>query len=256
MTASAPLSPQAQAQARAALARRALPLLDLTDLSDTSTAAAVEDLCGKARASGVAAVCVWPDFVAGSVRALRGSGVRVATVINFPAGGEDIERMVADTRATLADGADEIDLVLPYRALIRGEAESARAMVAAVREACAGRLLKVILETGELDDTALIAQASRLSLEAGADFIKTSTGKTPVSATLPAAETMLAALRAHSARPAGLKVSGGLRRVEDAGAYLALADRIMGPDWVSPSTFRIGASALHAELVRALDAAR
>lgn len=255
MTASAPLSPQDEAQARAALARRALPLLDLTDLSDTSTAAAVEDLCGKARASGVAAVCVWPDFVAGSVRALRGSGVQVATVINFPEGGEDIERMVADTGATLADGADEIDLVLPYRALMRGEAESARAMVAAVREACAGRLLKVILETGELDDPALIAQASRLSLDAGADFIKTSTGKTPVSATLPAAETMLAAIRAHGDRPAGLKVSGGLRRVEDAGAYLALADRIMGPDWVSPSTFRIGASALHAELVRALDAA-
>lgn len=254
MTASAPLSLQDEAQARAALARRALPLLDLTDLSDTSTAA-VEDLCGKARTSGVAAVCVWPDFVAGSVRALRGSGVRVATVINFPAGGEDIERAVADSRATLADGADEIDLVLPYRALIRGEAESARAMVAAVREACPGRLLKVILETGELEDPALIAQASRLSLDAGADFIKTSTGKTPVSATLPAAETMLAALRAHGARPVGLKVSGGLRRVEDAGAYLALADRIMGPDWVSPSTFRIGASALHAEIVRALEAA-
>lgn len=255
MTASAPLSPQDQAQARAALARRALPLLDLTDLSDTSTAAAVENLCGKARASGVAAVCVWPDFVAGSVRALRGSGVRVATVINFPEGGEDIERMVADTHATLADGADEIDLVLPYRALMRGEAESARAMVAAVHGACVGRLLKVILETGELDDPALIAQASRLSLDAGADFIKTSTGKSPVSATLPAAETMLAAIRAHGDRPAGLKVSGGLRRVEDAGAYLALADRIMGPDWVSPSTFRIGASALHAELVHALDAA-
>ncbi|GAA0244487.1 Deoxyribose-phosphate aldolase [Methylorubrum aminovorans] len=255
MTASAPLSPQAQTLARAALARRALPLLDLTDLSDTSTAAAVEDLCGKARASGVAAVCVWPDFVAGSVRALRGSGVRVATVINFPEGGEDIERMVADTRATLADGADEIDLVLPYRALMRGEAESARAMVAAVRDACVGRLLKVILETGELDDPALIAQASRLSLDAGADFIKTSTGKTPVSATLPAAETMLAAIRAHGARPAGLKVSGGLRRIEDAGAYLALADRVMGPDWVGPSTFRIGASALHAELVRSVEAA-
>ena len=255
MTASAPLSPQAQSQAMAALARRTLPLLDLTDLSDACTTAAVEELCEKARASGVAAVCVWPRFVADSVRGLRGSGVRVATVVNFPEGREDIERMVADTRATLADGADEIDLVLPYRALIRGEAESARAMVAAVREACSGRLLKVILETGELDDTALIAQASRLSLDAGADFIKTSTGKTPVSATLPAAETMLAALRAHGARPAGLKVSGGLRRIEDAGAYLALADRVMGPDWVSPSTFRIGASALHAELVRALDAA-
>ncbi|GJE69516.1 deoxyribose-phosphate aldolase [Methylorubrum podarium] len=252
MTASAPLPPQDAAR----VARRALPLLDLTDLSETSSAAAVEALCETARASGVAAICVWPDFVAGSARTLRGSGVRVATVINFPEGGDDAARAVADTRATLADGADEIDLVLPYRALMRGDAEGARGMVAAVRAACPDRLLKVILETGELEDPDLIARASRLSLEAGADFIKTSTGKTPVSATLPAAEIMLEAIRARDGRPAGLKVSGGLRRVEDASAYLALADRVMGPDWVSPTTFRIGASALHAELVRALEAAR
>lgn len=256
MTASAPLPPQDAARVRADLARRALPLLDLTDLSDACTAAAVEDLCGKARASGVAAVCVWPRFVTDAVRELRASGVRVATVVNFPEGGEAVERTVAETRATLADGADEIDLVLPYRALKRGDAESARTMVEAVRAACGGRLLKVILETGELEDPDLIAQASRLSLEAGADFIKTSTGKTAVSATLPAAEIMLDAIREHSDRPAGLKVSGGLRRVEDAAAYLALADRMMGPDWASPNTFRIGASALHAELVRAEEAAQ
>jgi len=252
MTASAPLPPQDAAR----VARRALPLLDLTDLSDACTAASIEDLCGKARASGVAAVCVWPRLVADSVRALRASGVRVATVVNFPEGGEAVARTVAETQATLADGADEIDLVLPYRALMRGDVESARAMVEAVRAACAGRLLKVILETGELEDPDLIAQASRLSLEAGADFIKTSTGKTAVSATLPAAEIMLGAIRARGGRAVGLKVSGGLRRVEDAAAYLALADRIMGPDWVSPTTFRIGASALHAELVRAGEAAR
>ncbi|MBK3405831.1 deoxyribose-phosphate aldolase [Methylorubrum populi] len=251
MTATPPLSPQDAA----GVARRALPLLDLTDLSDAPTATAAEDLCGRARASGVAAVCVWPDFVAGCVRALCGSGVRVATVINFPQGGDDVARAVAETRATLADGADEIDLVLPYRALMRGDADGARAMVAAVRDVCPGRLLKVILETGELEEPALISRASRLSLEAGADFIKTSTGKTPLSATLPAAEIMLEAIRAGAGRPAGLKVSGGLRRVEDASAYLALADRVMGPDWASPGTFRIGASALHAELVRALEAA-
>ena len=252
MTASAPLPPQDAAR----VARRALPLLDLTDLGDACTAASIEDLCGRARSSGVAAVCVWPHFVAASVRALRASGVRVATVINFPEGSEAVARTVAETQATLADGADEIDLVLPYRALMRGDVESARAMVEAVRAACAGRLLKVILETGELEDPDLIAQAGRLSLEAGADFIKTSTGKTAVSATLPAAEIMLGAIRARGGRAVGLKVSGGLRRVEDAAAYLALADRIMGPDWVSPTTFRIGASALHAELVRAGEAPR
>lgn len=251
MTAPAPLPPQDAAR----VARRALPLLDLTDLSDACTAADVAELCGKARASGVAAVCVWPRFVADSVRALEGSGVRVATVINFPEGSEDAERAVADTSASLADGADEIDLVLPYPALMRGDAEAARRMVAAVRAACAGRLLKVILETGRLEAPDLIARASRLSLDAGADFIKTSTGKTPVSATPAAAESMLNVIRARGDRSAGLKVSGGLRRVEDAGAYLALADRIMGTDWASPNTFRIGASALHADLVRALEAA-
>ncbi|MEZ0253236.1 MAG: deoxyribose-phosphate aldolase [Methylobacteriaceae bacterium] len=257
MTASAPLPPQDAARVRADLARRALPLLDLTDLSDACTTAAVEELCEKARASGVAAVCVWPRFVADSVRGLRGSGVRVATVVNFPEGGEAVARTIAETQATLADSADEIDLVLPYRALMRGDAESAGTMVEAVRAACGGRLLKVILETGELEDADLIAQASRLSLEAGADFIKTSTGKTAVSATLPAAEIMLDAIRARGGgRAVGLKVSGGLRRVEDAAAYLALADRMMGPDWASPDTFRIGASALHAELVRAEEAAR
>lgn len=253
MMAANPLS----SQDAAGLARRALPLLDLTDLSETCTEAAVADLCGKARASAVAAICVWPRFVAQAAGVLAGSGVRIATVVNFPEGGEDREGTVEETRATLAEGADEIDLVLPYRALMRGDAEAAHAMVHAVRESCGGSLLKVILETGQLEEPDLIARASRLALEAGADFIKTSTGKTPVSATLPAAEIMLRAIRDHRGhRPAGLKVSGGLRRVEDAAAYLALADRIMGPDWIGPHSFRIGASALHADLVRVLEAGR
>ena len=253
MMAANPLS----TQEAAGIARRALPLLDLTDLSETCTEEAVADLCGKARASAVAAVCVWPRFVAQAARALAGSGVRIATVVNFPEGGEDQEGTVEETRATLAEGADEIDLVLPYHALMRGDAEAARAMVHAVRAACGDSLLKVILETGQLEQPDLIARASHLAVEAGADFIKTSTGKTPVSATLPAAETMLRAIRdRRGGRPAGLKVSGGLRRVEDAAAYLALADRIMGPDWVGPHSFRIGASALHADLVRVLEAGR
>lgn len=246
MTAPAPLPPQDAAL----VARRALPLLDLTDLSDACTAAAVAELCGKARASGVAAVCVWPRFVADSVRALEGSGVRVATVINFPEGGEDAERAVADTSASLADGADEIDLVLPYGALLRGEAAIARDMVEAVRDTCGSATLKVILETGELADPGRIREAGRIALEAGADFLKTSTGKSPVSATPEAAEAMLAEIRGGG-RPAGLKVSGGLRSVADAATYLDLADRLMGPGWVSPRTFRLGASSLFETLMRA-----
>ncbi|KQP33764.1 2-deoxyribose-5-phosphate aldolase [Methylobacterium sp. Leaf104] len=237
----------------ASIARRALPLLDLTDLGESCSESAIDTLCRDARASVVAAVCVWPHYVSRAARLLTGSPVRVATVINFPAGGDDIERAVEDTTEALADGAHEIDLVLPYRSFLAGKTGPSEAMLAAVRDVCdAGRLLKVILETGTLAAPEAITAASRLAIDAGADFIKTSTGKSPVSATPAAAEAMLLAIRDHAAgHPVGLKVSGGLRSVADAGTYLALADRIMGPDWISPRTFRLGASGLHGALVAA-----
>lgn len=238
----------------AAFALRALPLLDLTDLGDACTEADVAALCAKARASSVAAVCVWPPFVAQAALALAGTEVRIATVINFPAGGEDIARALADTSVALRDGAHEIDLVLPYRAFLRGETEPGRAMIEAVRGLCDGdRLLKVILETGELTSPEVIADASRLALMAGADMLKTSTGKSLVSATQEAARVMLDVIREHRGpRRAGIKISGGLRRVADASPYLALADAIMGPGWADPTAFRFGASSLHADLVAAL----
>ena len=238
----------------AAVARRALPLLDLTDLGADCTPARVAALCRDAREGGVAAICVWPAFVRQGAEALAGAPVRVATVVNFPAGGEDVAAAVAETGAALRDGADEIDLVLPYAAFLRGEAETAREMVAAVRAACGAARLKVILETGTLGDAERITAASRLALEAGADFLKTSTGKSPVSATPEAAAAMLEAIRA-SGRPAGLKVSGGLRAAADAAAYLALADRLMGPGWAAPARFRLGASSLYAALAAARGAA-
>jgi deoxyribose-phosphate aldolase len=233
-----------------AVARRALPLLDLTDLGETCTETKIDALCRDAKRGAVAAICVWPRFVEQGARALAGTGIWVATVINFPAGGEDCARATDDTAEALRDGADEIDLVLPYRALLRGDGALARDMVEAVRDTCGAATLKVILETGELADPARIREASRLALEAGADFLKTSTGKSPVSATPEAAEAMLAEIRA-SARAAGLKVSGGLRSVADAATYLDLADRIMGPGWVTPRTFRLGASSLFETLIQA-----
>lgn len=234
----------------AAVARRALPLLDLTDLGADCTVERIDALCRDARAGGVAAICVWPPFVRQGAAALAGSGIKVATVVNFPDGGEDAGAAVAQAKAALADGADEIDLVLPYRALMRGDAGTARAVVAAVRAACGPACLKVILETGALASPERVAQASLLALDEGADFLKTSTGKIAVSATPEAAGTMLAAISA-SGRPAGLKVSEGLRRVADAAAYLAIADALMGPGWVRPETFRLGASSLHGVLVAA-----
>ncbi|WP_375454889.1 deoxyribose-phosphate aldolase [uncultured Methylobacterium sp.] len=238
-----------------ATAERILPLLDLTDLADTCTATRIDALCRDARAGGVAALCVWPQFVSQAARALAGCPVRVATVINFPAGAEDVARAVDDTEAALRDGAHEIDLVLPYRALLRGDPDTARGLVEAVREVCPGTTrtcLKVILETGALAAPETIAAASRLALAAGADFIKTSTGKTPVSATPGAVQTMLGVVRAVGR--GGVKISGGLRTLADAAAYLALADRAMGPDWASPATFRIGASGLFAALMAAREA--
>lgn len=233
-----------------AVARRALPLLDLTDLGETCTEPRIDALCRDAKRGGVAAICVWPRFIEQGARALAGTGIRIATVINFPDGGEDCARATDDTAEALRDGAGEIDLVLPYRALLRGEAAIARDMVEAVRDTCGSAILKVILETGELADPDRIREASRIALEAGADFLKTSTGKSAVSATPEAAEAMLAEIRA-SGRPAGLKVSGGLRSIADAATYLALADRLMGPAWVSPKTFRLGASSLFAALIQA-----
>lgn len=226
-------------------ARLALGLLDLTDLSDDGTAADIDVLCAKAMDSHVAAVCVWPRFVAQAVTALVDSAVRVATVVNFPAGGTDIAAAVDETVAALADGADEIDVVLPYRALLVGDTDTPRRLIAGVSAQIERprRLLKVILETGELPDQATVALASRLAIESGADFIKTSTGKTPVSATPEAVRTMLDVLRSTDRR-VGIKPSGGIRDVETARTYLHLARDAMGAGWISPATFRFGASGL------------
>lgn len=254
MSAQVTVTPRDMMYPDAAFARRALPLLDLTDLTEACTEGAVAALCAKARASSCAAVCVWPRFVAQARQELSGSDVRIATVINFPKGGDDVALAFEGTAEALRDGADEIDLVLPYAAFLRGETAPARTMIEAVRGLCdGGRLLKVILETGELVTPDAIAGASRLALEAGADFLKTSTGKSPVSATPEAARAMLGIIHAHrGARPAGIKISGGLRSIRDAAPYLALADEIMGPGWAGPATFRFGASSLHADLVAAL----
>ncbi|MBV8564789.1 MAG: deoxyribose-phosphate aldolase [Methylobacteriaceae bacterium] len=233
-------------KAARAIARRAIPLLDLTDLSDDCRPSAVEALCKRAVTprGPVAAVCVWPRFAAQATVLLRGSGVRVATVINFPHGGEDVERAVEDAHEAVADGADEIDLVMPYAAFLRGETEVAREMIVAVATDLAkAARLKVILETGALKEAEAIAAASRLAIEAGADFLKTSTGKIAISATPAAAEVMLGAIKASS-KDIGFKAAGGIRTVADAGLYLGLADRLMGKDWARPETFRFGASGL------------
>jgi deoxyribose-phosphate aldolase len=227
-------------------ARRALACLDLTDLSDTCTQEAAAALVKKALTpfGPVAAVCLWPQHVSMAVERLRDTEVAVATVINFPAGGEDIERVVEDIDEALRDGAHEIDLVAPWRALRRGDDKLFLDMISAARDHIPeGRLLKVIIESGELWSDDLIARASDLAISAEAHFIKTSTGKTAVSATPAAARVMLERIKA-SGRPVGFKASGGVRTLEDAASYLGIARDIMGAQWATPDTFRFGASGL------------
>lgn len=235
-------------------ARLAISVLDLTELGDAPTEAAIDTLCDRAVAAGTAAVCVWPRFVGRCSDRLAASGVRVATVVNFPSGEEPVDQVVAATRAALADGAGEIDVVLPYRAWLAGDEAHAAAVLDQVREAAHDATMKVIIETGELPDPAAIDRASHFAIAHGADFVKTSTGKTPVSATLEAAEIVLEAI-AVSGRPVGFKASGGIRTAEAADAYLDLADRVMGPGWATPATFRFGASSLLDALLGALEGA-
>lgn len=240
----------------AVVAARALPLVDLTDLSDEATEAGARDLCARAvTAKGrVAAVCLWPRFVGVAKAALAGTGVKIATVVNFPHGGEDTRAVEAETARAIADGADEIDLVMPYRAFLAGRPGFAETQILRVKRICEGRaVLKVILETGEIGDPALVRAAADLAVGAGADFLKTSTGKVAINATLEAAKLLLEATKA-APRPVGVKVAGGIRTVADAASYLALADEIMGAGWVSPATFRFGASGLLDALLAALGA--
>ena len=236
------------------VALRAIPLIDLTDLSDDGTPAQMDALVARALAlpMPVAALCIWPAFVAQARAALGPSSIKLATVVNFPQGGEDVAAACAQTQAALADGADEIDLVLPWRALVAGRDGMARDMVRGVARALSpAAQLKVIIESGELPDARMIARASRLAIDEGANFIKTSTGKTAVSATPGAARIMLGVIREAGAN-VGFKASGGLRTLAQAREYLALADEILGSGFVSPAHFRFGASSLLDPLLAAL----
>jgi deoxyribose-phosphate aldolase len=228
------------------IATFALSLLDLTNLRDDCDSAAIAHLCQRAQTPNghAAAICIWPRFVA-EARGILGSGhpVRIATVVNFPSGDLPIAEVVAETEQAIADGADEIDLVIPYKAFLAGNEAAVTDMVTAVRAACPKACLKVILETGEIRDSGKIRRASELAIAAGADFIKTSTGKVSVNATLEAADIMLQAIR-DSRKKVGFKPAGGISTVSDADLYLRLAETIMGANWLMPSTFRFGASSL------------
>ncbi|MFA0084278.1 deoxyribose-phosphate aldolase [Vibrio sp. 10N.286.49.C2] len=242
-----------------AAALRALKLMDLTTLNDDDTDAKVISLCHDAKTSvgNTAAVCIYPRFVPIAKKTLREQGtpdVRIATVTNFPHGNDDIDIAVAETKAAVAYGADEVDVVFPYRALMAGNEDVGFELVKQCKAACGDILLKVIIETGELKEEALIKKASEICINAGADFIKTSTGKVPVNATPEYARMMLEVIRDMGvAKTVGFKPAGGVRTAEDAAAYLAMADDILGADWADNMHYRFGASSLLTNLLNTLE---
>ena len=226
-------------------------LLDLTSLDEDDDAAVVRRLCERARTprGPVAAVCIMPALVPVACDALAGSPVLVATVANFPAGADDPAAAAGQTAAAVAAGADEVDVVAPWRAHLGGDTGAVARLVARCMEACDGRVLKVILETGSHPGPAVTRAMADAALDAGARFLKTSTGRHGTGASPQATRVLLEAVRDHGA--GGVKVSGGVRTAEQARDYVALAEAVLGAGWVTPRTFRIGASSLLDDLLAA-----
>ncbi|MGQ4002685.1 deoxyribose-phosphate aldolase [Francisellaceae bacterium CB299] len=220
-------------------------LMDLTQLGDNDTDADIIKLCEKARnlLGEVAAICVYKQFVP-LVKKQLGKDFEVATVINFPAGKSSLEDVLAETQDALSLGADEIDLVIDYKGYIaNGNSEYSCNLVSQVKKLCANKTLKVIIETGELKDDTLIKKVATDAIVNGADFVKTSTGKTPVGATPEAAKTILETICVINPK-VGFKASGGIRDYKQAIQYMQLADTIIDNSYINPNKFRFGVSGL------------
>ncbi len=244
----------------------AVSMIDLTTLEGADTPGKVRSLCAKGlrpdpadrSTPQVAAICVYPDMVATAKEALAGSAVHVASVATaFPAGRAALPVKLADTRDAVAAGADEIDMVIDRGAFLAGRYLEVFETIRAVKEACArpeaeDAHLKVIFENGELATYDNIRRASWLAMLAGADFIKTSTGKVAVNATPPNTLLMLEAVRdfrAATGTQVGVKPAGGIRTSKDAIKYLVMVNETLGEDWLSPDWFRFGASSLLNDLL-------
>jgi deoxyribose-phosphate aldolase len=243
----------------------AVRMTDLTTLEGADTPGRVRSLSAKALRPDpsdpdvppVAAVCVYPDLVGVAREVVGGSSVAVASVATaFPSGRAALDIKLADVRAAVEAGADEVDMVIDRGAFLAGRYGQVADEIVAVKEACGGAHLKVILETGELETLDNVRRASWLAIAAGADFIKTSTGKVSPASTLPVALVMLEAVRDAwlvSGRRVGVKAAGGIRKAKDAIRYLVLVHEIAGPEWLTPDLFRIGASSLLNDLLMQRD---
>ncbi|MCR5114191.1 MAG: deoxyribose-phosphate aldolase [Bacteroidales bacterium] len=242
--------------------RLLLGAIDLTTLEGSDNAEKVRQLCEKAMAfrddqlqiPSTAAVCVYPPFAAQCKEMLKGTSIHVACVAGaFPAGQSPIEVKLAEVRYAVAQGADEIDMVISRGKFLEGDYRTVYDEIAAIKEACGKAHLKVILETGELGSADNIYKASQLAIAAGADFIKTSTGKIKVNATPESFLVMLDALKAHfdaTGKRVGIKPAGGISDAPTAMLFLTILEHVLGEKWFDTSHFRIGASRL-ADKIRA-----
>lgn len=243
----------------------AIRMVDLTTLEGKDTPGKVRALCAKAvhpkpgdpSIPSVAAVCVYPALVAEAKDALRGSTVKVASVATgFPSGQTFTALKIGETKMAVAAGADEVDMVIDRGAFLRGDYRTVFDEIVAVKEAAGSAHLKVILETGELGTYDNVRRASILAMAAGADFIKTSTGKISPAATLPVTLVMLEAIRDFeraTGRAVGMKPAGGIRTAKEAIAYLVTLYETLGPRWMTPERFRFGASALLNDLLMQIE---
>ena len=244
----------------------AVSMIDLTTLEGADTPGKVRSLCVQAMRPDpdqpdvpqVAAICIYPDLVATAVERLRGSGVKVAAVATaFPSGRASLAVKLADVAVAVDAGADEIDMVIDRGAFLSGDLQLVYDEIVAVKQACArsegeSAHLKVILETGELMTYDNVRRASWLAMLAGADFIKTSTGKVQPAATMPVTLTMLEAVRDFrdaTGRQVGVKPAGGISTAKDAIRYLVMVNETLGDDWLDPAWFRFGASRLLNDLL-------
>ena len=240
----------------------AISMIDLTTLEGQDTPGKVRAMCAKAKrpdpadpsVPAVAAICVYPDLIGVAAAELKGTGIHLASVATaFPSGRASLEVKLADVASAIAAGADEVDMVIDRGAFLAGQYQLVFDEIAAVKYACGDAAhLKVILETGELATLDNVRRASWLAMLAGADFIKTSTGKISPAATLPVTLVMLEAVRDFRearGRQVGVKAAGGIRTAKDAIRYLVLVNETAGEDWLDPHSFRIGASSLLNDLL-------
>lgn len=239
----------------------ALNMIDLTTLEGKDTEGKVIQMCYKAihpadEISGlpsVAAVCVYPNFVKIAKKALGDSGVKVASVATaFPSGNSTLEIKLSDTKLAVADGADEVDMVISRGEFLKGNYNFVFDEIAAIKQVCGKARLKVILETGELSSLDNVRKASDLAISAGADFIKTSTGKIQPAATMPVTLVMLQSINDHyiaTGQMIGMKPAGGISTAKSALQYLVMLNETLGNKWMNNHWFRFGASSLANDII-------